>query len=93
MHTTTTWMDSIIAYLKDGILLIDKVEAKKLRSKCARYTLIDGVLYKRGFSSPYLRYLSVEEASYVLHKVHERICGNHSKSRAIAHKVLCQGYY
>ena len=51
------------------------------------------VLYKRGFSHPYLRCLSPEEADYVMREVHEEICGNHSGSRSLVHKLIQVGYY
>ena len=88
-----TWMDGIINYLKDGTLPQDKYEAKQLRCKCARYTLVDRVLYKRGFIAPYLRCLDPEEADYVMREIHEGICGNHSRGRSLAHKILRQRYY
>ena len=44
------WMTPIVSYLKDGRLLEEKDEARKLRVKSARYILMDEVLYKRGFS-------------------------------------------
>ena len=40
------WMTPIIVYLKDGRLLEDKDEARKLRIKAAKYVLIDEMLYK-----------------------------------------------
>ena len=43
-------MTPIIVYLKDGRLLEDKEEARKLRIRVAKYVLINEVLYKRGFS-------------------------------------------
>ena len=43
-------MTPIVVYLKDGRLLDDKDEARKLRIRAAKYVLIDKVLYKRGFS-------------------------------------------
>ena len=43
-------MTSIVVYLKEGRLLEDKDEVRKLRIKAAKYVLIDEVLYKRGFS-------------------------------------------
>ena len=49
-----SWMTPIVSYLKDGKLPEGKDEAKKLRIRAARYVLIDEVLYKRGFSQPYL---------------------------------------
>ena len=60
------WMTSIISYLKDGRLSEGKDEASKLRVRSARYVLLNEVLYKRGFSQPYLRCLASDEANYVL---------------------------
>ena len=60
-----------MSYLKDGLLLEDKEEAKKLKVKAMRFVLMDEVLYKRGFSQPYLRCLTSDEFHYVLRDVHE----------------------
>ena len=87
------WMTSIVSYLKDGKLLEGKDEAKKLRVRSARYVLIDEVLYKRGFSQPYLRCLTPDEANYVLRGIHEGTCGNHSGARSLVHKVVRAGFY
>ena len=46
-------MNPTLIYLKDGRLLEDKDEVKRLRIKVAKYVLVDEVLYKRGFSQPY----------------------------------------
>ena len=56
------WMTPIISYLKDRSLLEGKDEATKLRVRLARYALLNEVLYKRGFSHPYLRCSSPNEA-------------------------------
>ena len=87
------WMTPIVIYLKDGRLPEDKDEAKRLRIKAAKYVLIDEVLYKGGFSQPYLRCLASNESNYVLKEVHEGACGNHSRARALIHKVIRAGYY
>ena len=87
------WMTPIISYLKDGKLPEGKDKAKKLRVKAARYILIDEVLYKRGFSQPYLRCLTPDEANYVLREIHEGACGNHLGARSLIHKVVRAGYY
>ena len=87
------WMTLIISYLKDGKLPEGKDEARKLRVRSARYVLMNEVLYKRGFSQPYLRCLALDEANYVLREVHEGACGNHSGARSLVHKVIRAGYY
>ena len=81
-------MTLIIAYLKYGKLPEGKEKAKWLRIKSARYIVINEVLYKKGFSQPYLRCLTPDEANYVLREVHERACGNHSGARALVYKVV-----
>ena len=48
-------MTLIVAYLKDGRLLEEKDDARKLRIRTVKYILMDEVLYKRSFSQPYLR--------------------------------------
>ena len=87
------WMTPIVSYLKDGKLPEGKDEARKLRVRAARYVLIDEVLYKRGFSQPYLRCLTSDEANYVLREIHEGACGNHSGARSLIHKVVRAAYY
>ena len=90
---TENWITPIISYLKEGKLPEGKDEAIKLRVRAARYLLINEVLYKRGFSQPYLRCLAPDEANYVLREVHEGACGNHSGARSLIHKVVRAGYY
>ena len=60
------WTTPIASYLKDRVLLDDKEAARKLKAQAARFILIKDVLYKRGFSWPYLRCLGPEEANYVI---------------------------
>ena len=87
------WMTPIVSYLKDGRLLEGKDEARKLRIRVARYDLMHEVLYKRGFSQPYLKCLALDEANYVLREVHEGACGNHLGARSLIRKVVRAGQY
>ena len=73
------WMDRIVDYLKNCKEPRDKSQAKKLRIKVARYTLLDEVLYKKSFSRPLLRCVTREESEAVLKSIHSRVCGNHSR--------------
>ena len=51
------------------------------------------MLYKRGYSLPYLRCTSSEEADYVLCEIHEKTCRNHAEARSLVGKVLRAVYY
>ena len=49
------WTTSLISYLKNDILPDGKEAVKKLKVQAAQFILMKDVLYKRGFSRPYLR--------------------------------------
>ena len=87
------WTTLVVSYLKDGTLPNDKKVARKLKVQAARFVLTKDVLYKKDFSQPYLRCLNSEEADYVIREVHEGICGNHSGSWSLVHKLIRVGYY
>ena len=48
-------MTSIISFLQDGHLPQDVEEAKRVKKRAARFTIMNDTLYKRGFSMPYLK--------------------------------------
>ena len=89
----SNWITPLVSYLKNDMLLDDKEAARKLKVQAVRFVLIKDVLYKRGFSRPYLRCLSPEEADYVIREVHEGIYENHSGSQSLVHKLIRAGYY
>ncbi|KAI5335629.1 hypothetical protein L3X38_025762 [Prunus dulcis] len=88
-----TWMSDIYLYLTNGTLPEDKAQARKLRYRSARYTVINDVLYKRGYTTPYLKCLTAEQGDYVLREIHNGVCGDHSGSRSLAYKVFRQGCF
>ncbi|XP_038973062.1 uncharacterized protein LOC103706605 [Phoenix dactylifera] len=88
-----SWMDELVNYLQDEALPSDEHEARRVKRLAARYILHEGKLYRRSFTSPLLRCLRPTEADYAMREVHEGICGNHLGGRALAHKILRQGYY
>ncbi|XP_052292053.1 uncharacterized protein LOC127900838 [Citrus sinensis] len=59
-----SWRDPIVSYLRDGVLLPGKLQARKIRAQASRYTMIDGVLYRRGYTLPFLRCLDEDDADY-----------------------------
>ena len=93
VDSESNWTTPLISYLKTGVLPDRNDATRKLKVQASRFVLIKDVLYKRGFSQPYLRCLSHEEADYVLREVHEGIYGNHSWARSLVHKLIRVGYY
>ncbi|XP_075663300.1 uncharacterized protein LOC142632865 [Castanea sativa] len=93
IHNIGGWMAPIVSYLQDGHLPHDSMEARKIKARAARFTILNDTLYKRGFSSPYLKCIDEEEAKYVLHKIHEGICGDHAGPRSLVSKVIRAGYF
>ena len=88
-----SWMDPIWDYITYGRLPDDLKEAAKIRTRSARFTNHKGSLYKRGFFTPIPKCIAGKNIEYVLREVHEGVCGNHIGARALAGKVLRQGYY
>nr|GEZ93363.1 reverse transcriptase domain-containing protein [Tanacetum cinerariifolium] len=48
-----TWMTELMNYLKEGTLPEDEKEPRKIRLKARQYELMEGILYKRSFRTPW----------------------------------------
>ena len=62
-------MTPIISFLQDEHLPQDIEEAKK---RAARFTILNGTLYKKGFSMTYLKCVDEEEVRYILEEIHAK---------------------
>ena len=93
IRSEPSWMDPIWDYIIDGRLPDDSKEAAKIRTRSARFTNHKGSLYKLGFFTPIPKCIVGKDTEYVLMEVDEGVCGNHIGARALAGKVLRQGYY
>ena len=89
----TSWITPITFYLQGGTLPNDRHEAKRLKVRASLFIILQGILYKKGFSLPYLRCLTLAEAEYVFKEIHEGICGNHSGAWSLSKKIIRAGYY
>ena len=86
-------MTLIPSFLQDGRLLHDVEEAKKLKKRATRFTILNDALYKRGFSMPYLKYIDEEKAKYILEEIHKGIYGDYAGPRSLVSKVIRVGYF
>ncbi|KAL5579158.1 hypothetical protein UlMin_011600 [Ulmus minor] len=86
-----TWMTPIIGYLLRGELPRDKVEARTLRMRAARYTYLAGQLYKRGYSNPLLKCITADQGMYIMQEIHEGVCGNHARTTSFVWRnIVCR---
>lgn len=74
---TSRWVDNIVEYLETGKLSPSLEEARKIKWRAARFTMVDGVLYRRGFLNPLTRCVMKEEVEYVIREIYEGIYENH----------------
>ncbi|GJS75349.1 reverse transcriptase domain-containing protein [Tanacetum coccineum] len=86
-------MTPICEYLTKEILLADKKKARAVRRKAARYTMINGTLYKKSFLGPWLRCVGPLQANYILREIHEGSCSMHFGPRSVVAKAIRTGYY
>ena len=88
-----SWMDPIVAFLKNDILPEGKLEAEKIRRNTTRFWLSkDHKLYRRFYSGPYLLCVHPEASELLLEELHEGICRSHTGGRSLSHRALTQGY-
>ena len=84
-----TGMTPYKRYLADGALPVEPEEGKKVKRNATRYTLVDGVLFRHGFTHPILTCVSGVECTRIMTELHEGICRSHVGGRALASKVIC----
>ena len=90
----SSWMDSIIRFLRKDILSEEKIEADKIRRKATSYWLSeDHKLYKHSFSGLYLLCVHPKLTESLLEELDERICESHTRGRSLAHRTITQGYW
>nr|GFC66196.1 reverse transcriptase domain-containing protein [Tanacetum cinerariifolium] len=88
-----TWMTELVNYLKEGTLPADEKEARKIRLKARQYELMEGILYKRSFLTPWLRCAGPLQAEYVIKEIHKGLCSMHAGPRSVVAKAIRLGYF
>ena len=53
-HEPDTWVTQYQRYLANGLLPFDPAEARKIKKNSSKFTMIDGELYRFGFTHPLL---------------------------------------
>ncbi|XP_068476131.1 uncharacterized protein [Phaseolus vulgaris] len=88
-----TWMTVYQRYLADEVLPLELVEARKIKKNLSKYTLIDGKLFRHGFTHSILVCVDGEQCTRIMAELHEGICGSHIGGRSLSSKAIRAGYY
>jgi hypothetical protein len=75
-------------YETDGI-----TEHTRMQQRARVYQIVDNDLYKTSISGSLLWCMSKAKGQEILLEIHAGICGCHIGARALAGKVLKQGFY
>jgi len=68
-----TWMTTYQRYLADEILLLEPIEARKIKKNLSKYTLIDGKLFRHEFTHPILVCVDGEQCTRIMEELQEGI--------------------
>ena len=81
------WMTQIVCYLSSGELPDSRVVARKIQVQAARFSVVNGQLYKRYLNDQYLKCLTTQQGQYALAKLHEEICEKHPSGKTLVHRA------
>lgn len=87
------WFNELVGYKLTGTLPRDQLSAKKLSRQASWYIIYLGDLFKKSFSLPPLKCATVAESVNIMEEIHEGICGNHIRGKALKLKTLRAGFY
>jgi len=73
------------------VLPVDSIEAKKIKKSSSKFTLIDGELYRFGFTHLLLVCIHGEKCTRIMAELHEGICGSHIGGRSLATRTIRAG--
>jgi ribonuclease HI len=90
---TQDWRAPITLFLQGYYHPSDVNEAMRLKHQSRDFILVGDQLYKKGISQPMLKCVTETEGIQILREVHSGTCGSHSGPRALAAKVIRQGFY
>lgn len=79
--------------MRDGKLPEVQKKAERIRYKSGWFLWHEDQIYKKSFTHPLLKSVSLEEGDYLLWEIHQWACGSHQGRWTITGKALRAGYY
>jgi hypothetical protein len=87
------WHAPIMPYLRHYYEPNNTIEHTRMQQRARSYQIVNNDLYKTSILGPLLRCVSKAEGQEILLEIHTGICKGHIGARALATKVLQQGFY
>ena len=87
-HKPDTWITQYQRCLADGVLLLDPTEARKIKKNSSKFTMIDGELYRFGFTHPLLECVHGEKCTRIMAELH--VWESHRGSTSGCKSSLCR---
>ena len=93
LDRSSSWMDCLTLYLKEGKLPDDPTEAQRIKKNSLAFEIINGELFKKAFKKPYLKCITPERGGEVLDELHQGHCSPHIGGQSLAERAMRQGYF
>jgi hypothetical protein len=87
------WRTPIMVYLCHYYKLDSATEHTRMHQRARAYQIVDNDLYKTSISGPLLHCVSKAEGQELLLEIYAGVGGGHIGARALAAKILRQGFY
>ena len=82
------WMNPYKNFLTQGVLPPNESEAQRLKRKASYYIILDGELFRRGLTTPFLKCLNNLQADYIMRDFTASIWGALPGNQCSAHWIL-----
>jgi hypothetical protein len=87
------WREPIIRYIRNEEELDDKVVAERIARQSGHYTIIGGLLYRRGAGGVLMKSIHSTTGRQLLDEIHAGQCGVHAASQTLVGKAFRSGLY
>jgi hypothetical protein len=87
------WREPIIRYIRNEEEPDDKAAAERITRQSVHYTIIGGLLYKRGAGGILMKCIHSATGKQLLDEIHVAQCGVHVASRTLVGKAFRSGFY
>jgi hypothetical protein len=87
------WRNPIIKYIKNEEEPDDRAMTERIARQSAHYTIIGGLLYKRGIGGVFMKCVHLATRKQILDEIHAGQCGMHAASRTLVRKAFRSGFY